>query len=580
MPAIPYTGDMGAVIPVQQAPKAVPYTGDMGAVVPATAPQENSLWSEKVKPALMSAAEGAGAGILGLAGVLGMKHYFPGARVLNSSKGALRNWMRDLDQTIKIRDKDSGIKDLFGQYMKSVSDSGRPDQTFMDWAAGHSDPNVADFIAKTVRSSGKEAQFDTAQKAKAFDANGRILAALSKATGVPDNTLPQTLAELQAAKKANAKPLYDVAFADKKPFADPAMREWMNQYPDQMAAAIAQVNKSQRLKLDPNEKLVSDISYAADPSRKDWWKWPVAAEDVPEQFKSGDMKNKLQAYIDPSMRNLHNMKRAIWSLAQDHARQGLDDAGDLKSLYHQFANKLYELGPPEYKAATDAYRGDAEMEAAAEVGGNILKMKPGDAKAALDAMAPHERQAAVQGFYGAMKDTDNAKLLRQYVTKPGQYGNQNKVLSMMFTDPVARDDFLSQLDVENGIQAATKFGDQGTLNPGGGGPKEWMSVGIGPHSIIPRIKGAMVDTVLGKSPMRSITNPRAAGLGMDFLTTEATPYARSVGHPAWNDVMDSGPLGMAGHLSNLGSAAAVGAYGGAKLHSFMDDSQPLDAVQP
>lgn len=555
MGATVYTGDVDALPGTRT---VAPYQGDVD-------PLDKAPPSEELSKAAKYTGAGAVAGLAGYGAMLFGRRFFPGSHILNPTKpGVLKSFLQDLNGAIKTNNSGSSLKKEFSNYMRDTANANRDDISFMDYMAGKDD-HVDKFLSDTIGASGAKNPIRDATLKKASGSQDRLLGALSDALGVKDQTLPQTMDELIAAKKTNAAPLYEKAFADKRPFADPAMRDWMNQYPDQMAAAIAHVNKSQRLKLNPNDKLASDISYAADPSRKDWWKWTVRPEDVPEQFKSGDQRNGLQAYIDPSMQNLHNMKRAIWSLAQDHGRQGLDDASDLKKLYHDFSNKLYELGPPEYKQATDAFRGDVEMQNAAEVGANLLKMKPGDAQAALKDMQPHERQAAAMGFYGAMKDVDQTKLLRTYVNKPEQYKNQNQVLSYLFPDPVKLNDFTSQLAAEHGIQQSTRVVD--LAKPPGDTSSDYLRVSLGP-SLMPSVKGIFLDKLMGGTRATTSTSKRASGIGAKFLTEEPelSKSGASISHPLWGDVERYDDIlkpvaAGAAAATGAGAAGGLGAYG-------------------
>lgn len=496
-----------------------------------------------------AAIAGGAAGLTALAGIMLGRKMLPG---VGAKKLVTKNFFKELDAAFKASDSKASLPRKFGDYMTFAANADRSDIGFLEWAAAQNDPNVNRLITSTISHSGKAGPLAQDLQFAASDSRGRILKSLATNMAVPPKSLTQTMDELTTAKKTNAAPLYDEAFKDKSPIRDSRLVDLMGRHNLVMDAALEHAKEA--FKLDPSKLVESQTMPALSGTRKDAWKFPIPAKDVPDFLHVGEPRNGLQTVIAPNMETLDRMKRALWALRQKRLKDGAGDVGAIDTARRELVDLMDNIGPDAYKKARATFKGDTEMEEAAELGSTLLKAKPSAALDALSKMSPEEREAAARGFYGAIQDEGTSKLLREYVTNPARYPERRNVLSAMFQDPAKLDKFLQDLEAERMVNEASRFSSfSPTYDTGDRGGSEFMRATVG-NTMLPSLKIGMFEK-LGNSMPFGLPSRRFSESGLDFLTAKPNIGPRSASHPYYNTV------GEFENTPGLGHDAAV--YGGA-----------------
>jgi len=369
---------------------------------------------------------------------------------------------------------------------------------------------------------------------------------------------------LIAARKASAQPLYDKAFADTDPIRDRRFFELFE-------APAARLALKNAVRNSENELKPIEVRSAAAPTRKDWWK-RASISDIPEGlFLDDEEKAGLRRYIAPNLANADKIQQDIY--AQMKAAMKTDPktgyeihtpaSRALDTLHKRFMQTMYDVAPNDfYRQARTAYAGDSKLLGAHQVGAELLKMTPDEARKAVKGMSEAEREALASGFYGSMQDMNQQKFLRELVARPERYPERREVLSTVFRDPARLEQFMANLRGEEGM--ADSFMAYGNTPPSKDtAPRlPWMRVSESlnnPAAASFRLSEGLGDLVGWPSQ-------RASRAGTDFAFREPTFFPRSVGHPDWGTVrgtpLSTGEIARrAGLWTGAGALGGLGAYG-------------------
>lgn len=524
-------------------------------------------WIDLGGSAAKATAYGAGAGATTylLRGLL--RKAFPGITPKTSA-------FRRLDDAIKKSDSTSDLKKMFGSYMREVSSTDKP-MTFADYMAqqpGHATANQV--LKEMIANSGDVPRIDAGLADRAAGAKSRVLDDIASALGVPKQSVTMGKDALIESRKARAQPLYDQAFADDRPIKD-------TRFFGLFEAPAARSALKQAMTNAENRGKPIAVRSAANPRRKDWWKF-ADQNDIPEGlFLDEESPSGLRQYVSPDMRNADAIQKALRQMMDEKMVKdpvtGYDKHTEasraLKDLHGRFMDTMYDAAPNDaYRQARQAYAGDSQLLEAHKTGAELLKMSPDEARKAIKGMTPDQREALAQGFYGSVNDMQHQKFLRELVARPERYPERREVLSTVFRDPVKLDQFLANLRGEEAMSdSAAIFGNPPpSRDPGPRLP--WLRVSDSPIdpsgiNLGGNTSARMIATM---TPKLGWPSTRASRAGTDMAFREPTFNARSVGHPDWNAVAatDLSPMERirrAMKFAGAGSLGGLGTYGASEL---------------
>lgn len=538
------------------------------------APAESRDWVDVAGGAAKGAGYGAGigAGAYILRGLF--RRAFPGAMPRTSA-------LKRIDQAIKKGESSSGLKDMFGRYMREVAQTNKP-ITFADYVAqqpGHQ--ATAATIRDLISNSGKISEIDERLADRAAGSKDRVLDDVSRALGVPKESVVMGKDALIAQRKARAQPLYDAAFADDRPIKDTRFYRLFEAPAARQALSEAVRNAENRLS-------PIDVRSASSPTRRDWWKF-LPQDAIPEGlFLDEEGPGGLRRYIAPNLRNADAIQKALRQKMESAMvtdpvtgyTKHTEASRALKELHDRFMQTMYDVAPnDEYRAARSAYAGDSRLLEAHRQGSELLTMKPDEVRKVIAGMGPDERTALAQGFYGSLNDMNHQKFLRELVARPERYPERREVLSAVFQDPAKLQQFMDNLKGEEAMaDSAATYGNAPPSRDAG-----------------PRLPAFRINAPLwgmsGMDPRAQLIEylrpetekwiPRGIGrmsrAGTDIMFREPRMGRRSVSHPDWNFINDmrlspSEQLGEFGTWSGLGALGGLGIYGAAQV------PDPLDSV--
>lgn len=524
---------------------------------------------------ILEGAEYTGAGMLGAAGAFALRgvlrKIFPGA--LSAKVGAFK----DLNAAIKRADSSSGLKEMVSDYMREVSETGKP-ISFADYVAqrpGHAD--AARVIKSMISRSGNIPAIEEMLAGRSAETKQRVLDDLAGALGIKKEGFTQGIEALKKQRAAAADPLYAEAFKDKRPIQDVKMLRLFGEDTPNMAMMRALKKRIETLALKGEEP--PSLS-AADPARRDAWK-RLATTDVPEQLFAGQEWKKLRPYYAPSIEDLHWMRRNLWDQRDAALRSGDSEAAKAyKDAWSRLTDYLDTATQGSYRKARQTYKGDSDMMSAYETGADLLKLTPDEARAAIKKMAPPEREALASGFFAGLNDMNHQKLLRELVARPDRYPETRAKLSAVFQDQKKLDQFLSNLRGEEAMtDSAAVYGAPPPSRDAG--PRlPWLRVsepmlGAGEHAS-PKL--SLMQYLHPEYWMDKpySTSGRVSRAGTDFAFREPQFFPRSVGHPDWDAVRGTplSPLEIAGQgtkWTGVGGALGLGAY----VNSGQHNPQPV-----
>lgn len=488
-----------------------------------------------------------------------------------------RSFLRELDNSLKQDfGKGVSVKTEFPQYMREVVQSGKP-LTFGDYLASRSGaaqgetfaPNTLGAINKALNHSGKGADVRSNLVKRITGTQDRVLNDLAGELGVPQKTLAMTQDELEKKAKATAQPLYEKAFADKNPMLNGPILALLQKHEPLMEAALNHADEA--FKFDPTKQVESRTGQALAGKRKDRWKYPIEASEIPGFMQLGEPKNGLQRYISPNLETFDRMKRALWSLAEKRGKEGAGDVGAIHGARRELTDLLDQWGPPEYKQARTAWRGSEEMQDAFEMGSGLLKQNPADVRQALVSMTQEQRLNLARGFYGALEDQNTQKFIREIVANPEKYSREREILSAVFPDTSKLDSFLNKLGGESAMTAgsvAYRRGDP--LAPSGGifkGLASRLYGGFGgPHMYLREH--------FPLSTEHALNNPKVGARGSSIMFDEPQPGLTGTSHPWWKTIDDHKTI-YPGDYGWMGA----GALGGVAANQAMEH-HPAPTTDP
>lgn len=493
---------------------------------------------------------GAGAAAYALRGIL--KRAFPGSMPKTTS-------LKRLHDAIRVGDSSSGLKQMFQQYMREVSTTGKP-ITFADFMAqqqGHAAANSV--IKEMVQGSGNIPRIEEKLSDRVSGAKARILDDISNALGVPKESVVMGKDRLIADRKAKAGPLYDQAYKDDQPIRD-------SRFFRLFEAPAARKALAEAVRNGDNELKPIDIRSAANPRRKDWWKFANQREIPEGLFLDDDESAGLRKYIAPNMANADKIQQSLYAqmkaAMEKDAVTGYDKhtpaSRALDSLHKQFMQTMYDVAPNDaYRQARQIYSGDSKLLEAHKVGSELLKMKPAEVRKAIAGMTPDQREALSSGFYGSLEDMNYQKLLREFVARPERYPERREVLSTVFRDPAKLDQFMANLRGEEAFSdSAAAFGNSpASKEPGPRAP--WLRISENPLDQ----SSSTARVVAQLAPHLGWPSTRASRAGTDMLFRDPTFNPRSVSHPDWSRVIKE-PLSAFDRLKGAGKVTGIGAGAG------------------
>jgi hypothetical protein len=251
-----------------------------------------------------------------------------------------------------------------------------------------------------------------------------------------------TVQELDAARRASARPLYDLAYSQ------PAVEQWTPRIAElfrrpSMRAALA---RAQRIAAeegrDPRE-LGLTFNEAGDPVF-------LAGADANGQI--------------PSVQTMDYVKRGLDDVVEQYrdrttGRLVLDTEGRaINNTRAEFVG-IMRQGNPNYAAALDAWAGPSHALDAVEVGRDIYRARgnPADWIRRFQQMSPQDQDLARIGFVrDATADLGNVGDSGSVYLK--LFGNQNKraVAEVMFPDRQAFERFAAQMQAERQMLATNR----------------------------------------------------------------------------------------------------------------------------
>src|ERR1700752_1409479 len=294
MAAIPYTGD------VENPGGAAPYEGEVEPLEKGPSYAQRA-W-EGAKAPVSAALAGAGAGLGFYFGRGLLRRSFPGMMPKTSA-------MKELDAAIKLGDKTSGLKPMWGKYLHEIVTTDKP-LTFADFMSqqpGHHEAVGA--IRRMLGNSGMTAPIEESLLVRSAGARQRVLSDIAQAMGINPQSMSEGLEKLKASKMARAAPLYEEAFKNTNPIRDTKMLDLFGTDTPNMSMMNALKGRIKTLALQGKEP---PSLLAAEPDRRDAWKRLTTAE-VPEHLFTGkEPWSKLREYYAPAVEDLHHMRGNLW----------------------------------------------------------------------------------------------------------------------------------------------------------------------------------------------------------------------------------------------------------------------------
>lgn len=304
-------------------------------------------------------------------------------------------------------------------------------------------------VARAARTAGGESaeRLPAALYERTAGQLGRITDDLTRTTGLTRPDVEGTLEELIETRSANARPLYERAYAHGV-VDDPEVRRMVQElYEDDPAlvrrlydaAALSARRSPERTRLDP---LL-----------------------VRRTVRHNGRDVEVEELAPLTVRTLDHLKKGLdkmtSGMSESDAANVRFDAGSLRARLGAIRDRLDEV-VPDYRAARAQWRGDTEAREAWELGSTFLRQRPEQVRAAVARMNDAERQLfrrrAIDEVFNMMGGVgDNADLTKRVAGSSNARGR----LAELFDSPEQFEQFRQMLHDE-----AHMFRSQGTVTGG------------------------------------------------------------------------------------------------------------------
>lgn len=263
------------------------------------------------------------------------------------------------------------------------------------------------------------------------------------------------------------------------------------------------------------------------------------------------------------------MRGNLWDEYQKARKAGDNEAAKAyKDSWVNVTKYLDESTGGAYKKARDTYKGDSDIEAAHQIGSELLTMKPDEIRQAVKKMGQNERNALAMGFYGGLQDMNQQRFIREFVRRPELFPERQQQLSTVFTDPVKLEQFRQHLGGEQSMSDAANVFSNAPLSKDPLPRAPYMRIqnplGTGPGT---DLKASVIQW-LNPANYLGWPSKRSARAGTDFLFREPTSMPGGVTtHADW-DTINRTPLSgleqarQGAGWTGAGTAGGLGLYGG------------------
>lgn len=262
---------------------------------------------------------------------------------------------------------------------------------------------------------------------------GRIAQTLDDSTGTPLLTVDDELKRLEIALKPQISKAYD----DAKIKGEKVLFPEKEKLPAGVGAAQGKGKTKNPVtkKMTRLEKLINGDQVTASGAKK------AAESELSAKQLSGETVTKLDI-VDAH-------KRALDDIVGKYIRTGENNKArnflNIKNMLVKEADDLV----PEYKQARDIFAGKAELENAAELGGQYLKLKPREILAAIKTMGESEKKFFKLGAKQAILDkVDTMQISSDAVKRLFKKNGDAEKLKPLFESDAAYKKFVTAMEKE------------------------------------------------------------------------------------------------------------------------------------